>query len=130
MHRSPMLVGAVVGAIVGGVVRGALAAFHVHGLSRDTLPAVLAVAAIGTIVGALAGMTARPLLGAVTGAALSALAYLGTLPVALFMQALQVGRTASLVEVLAAGALTGALAGAAGRAAGRRRSSLGSRGAT
>lgn len=119
--QRPWLVGAVVGAVLGGVGRGALAVFHVRELSQEMIPVVLIVAAIGIAVGALAGMTGRPVLGAAVGAALSAVAYLGTLPVALFMQFLEVGRAASLAEVLGVGALAGALGGAAGRVAARRR---------
>ena len=80
------------------------------------------MAAIGVVVGALSGLTGRPVWGAVVGAALSAVVYLTTLPVALFMQGIQVGRAPSLVEVLVVGALVGALAGAAEHVARRRRS--------
>ena len=119
LHAS--LLGAVVGAVLGGIGRGALAAFSVRELNRDTTPVVLVVAAIGIIVGALSGLTGRPVWGAVVGAALSAGVYLTTLPAVLFMQAIQVGRAASLVEVLVVGALVGALAGAAGQVARRHR---------
>ena len=122
MQLRPSLLGAVVGAVLGGIGRGALAAFYLHELNRDTTLVVLVAAAIGIVVGALAGMTGRPVWGAVVGAALSAAVYLTTLPVALFMQGIQVGRPASLVEVLVVGALVGALAGAAGHVARRRRS--------
>ena len=116
------LLGAVVGAVLGGIGRGALAAFYLRELNRDTTLVVLVVAAIGIVVGALSGMTGRPVWGAVVGAALSAVAYVTTLPAALFMQALQVGRAPSLVEVLVVGALVGAIAGAAEDVARRRRS--------
>jgi hypothetical protein len=85
------LPGAVVGAVLGGIGRGALAAFSVRALNRDTIPLVLVVAAIGIVIGALSGMTGRPVRGAIVGAALSALAYLATLPAVLFMQAIQAG---------------------------------------
>ena len=116
------LAGAVVGAVLGGIGRGALAAFYLRELNRDTTLVVLVVAAIGIVVGALSGMTGRPVWGAVVGAALSAVAYVTTLPAVLFMQALQVGRAPSLVEVLVVGALVGAIAGAAEDVARRRRS--------
>ena len=92
MQLRPSLLGAVVGAVLGGIGRGALAAFHLRELNRDTTLVVLVVAAIGVVVGALAGLTGRPVWGAVVGAALSAVVYLTTLPVALFMQGIQVGR--------------------------------------
>jgi hypothetical protein len=66
-------------------------------------------------------MTGRPVRGAVVGAALSGVIYLATLPAALFMQAIQVGRARSLVEVLVVGALIGALASATELVARRRR---------
>ena len=116
------LLGAVVGAVLGGIGRGALAAFYLRELNRDTTLVVLVVAAIGIVVGALSGMTGRPVWGAVVGAALSAVAYVTTLPAVLLMQALQVGRAPSLVEVLVVGALVGAIAGAAEDVARRRRS--------
>ena len=122
MQLRPSLLGAVVGAVLGGIGRGALAAFHLRELNRDTTLVVLVVAAIGVVVGALAGLTGRPVWGAVVGAALSAVVYLTTLPVALFMQGIQVGRAPSLVEVLVVGAIVGALAGAAEHVARRRRS--------
>ena len=122
MQLRPSLLGAVVGAVLGGIGRGALAAFYLRELNRDTTLVVLVAAAIGIVVGALAGMTGRPVWGAVVGAALSAVVYLTTLPAALFMQGIQVGRPASLVEVLVVGALVGALAGAAEHVARRRRS--------
>ena len=122
MQLRVSLLGAVVGAVLGGIGRGALAAFHIRELNRDTTPVVLVVAAIGIVVGALSGLTGRPVWGAVVGAALSGGIYLTTLPAVLFMQAIQVGRAPSLVEVLVVGALVGALAGAAEHVARRRRS--------
>ena len=100
MQLRPSLLGALVGAVLGGIGRGALAAFYLRELNRDTTLVVLVVAAIGVVVGALSGLTGRPVWGAVVGAALTAVVYLATLPAALFMQAIQVGRAPSLVEVL------------------------------
>jgi hypothetical protein len=122
LQLRPSLLGAMVGAVLGGIGRGALAAFHVRELNRDTTLVVLVVAAIGVVVGALSGMTGRPVWGAVVGAALSAVVYLATLPAAIFMQTIQVGRAPSLLEVLVVGTLVGALAGAAEHVARRRRS--------
>ena len=122
MQLRPSLLGALVGAVLGGIGRGALAAFYLRELNRDTTLVVLVVAAIGVVVGALSGLTGRPVWGGVVGAALTAVVYLATLPAALFMQAIQVGRAPTLVEVLAVGALVGALAGAAEHVARRRRS--------
>lgn len=115
---SPGLVGAVVGAVLGGLGRVALVIYHLGGVSSDIVAPLLAVAAIGIVVGGLAGMTGRPLLGAVVGAALSLLVHLGTLPVRLMMRALQVAGTASMAEVVVLGAVVGAIAGGVGRAAG------------
>ena len=117
---SPGLVGALVGAILGGIGRAALTIYHLGGVSSEAIAPLLAVAAIGIVVGGLAGMTGRPLLGAVVGAALSLLVHLGTLPVRLMMRALQVAGTASMAEVVVVGAVVGAIAGAVGRAAGQR----------
>jgi len=119
MPRRLSVIGAVVGAVLGGVGRGALAAFHLQQTNRETFVAILVVAAIGVVIGGLAGMMGRPLLGAVVGVVLSGVVYLATLPVALLMQALDVGRTASLGEVLGVGAVVGAVAGAAERLLGR-----------
>ena len=74
------------------------------------------------IVGALAGLTGRPVLGAVVGAVLSALAYLGTLPIVAMFHVLGVLTTPSIWEVVAVGALSGALGGAARRMATRHES--------
>jgi len=119
MPRRLSVIGAVVGAVLGGVGRGALAAFHLQQVNRDTVVGILVVAAIGVVIGGLAGMMGRPLRGAVVGAGLSAVAYVATLPVALLMQALDVGRTASFAEVVGIGAVVGAVAGAAERLIGR-----------
>src|SRR5262245_10405775 len=119
MPRHLSVIGAVVGAVLGGVGRGALAAFHLQQVNRDTVVGILVVAAIGLVIGGLAGMMGRPLWGAVVGAGLSAVAYVATLPIALLMQALDVGRTASFVEVVGIGAVVGALAGVAERLMGR-----------
>src|SRR5262245_2373110 len=115
MRLQVSAVGALVGAALGGISRAALAAFHAQEMTHTTLVAVLTVAAIGVVVGGLAGMVGRPLFGALVGAALSALVYFATLPVALFMQAIQVGRAASLFEALGVGALVGGIAGVAER---------------
>lgn len=119
MARRLSVVGAVVGAVLGGVGRGALTAIHLHETNRETVVAILVVAGIGVVIGGLSGLTGRPLLSAIVGAALSGVVYLATLPVALLMQALDVGRTASFFEVVGVGALVGAAAGASERLRGR-----------
>ncbi len=114
------LVGALAGALLGAVGRAAVAGFHVHEISRDIMPGLLGVGVIGLIIGGLAGLTGRPLLGAVAGAVLSALVYVGTFPVSFLFHAVGAITPASLLEVVVVGALAGGLGGAAGRFASRK----------
>jgi len=107
------LVGAATGAVVGGAGRAAVAVAHFNEVDHVTAPFVVAAAAIGVVIGAIAGLTGRPLLGAVVGAGLSVLAFLGTLPFAMLFQVLGAGSAASLLEIVAVGALAGGVGGAA-----------------
>ncbi len=115
------LVGAGVGALIGGIGRAAVAAFHFTGASGDLTLVVLIAAGIGIVIGALAGATGRPLLGATVGAALSAVIFMLTLPAVAFLQLLGAGTLPSVLEVVAAGALAGGIGGAMERVAARRR---------
>ena len=108
------LAGAVVGMAIGAAGRAALLAYHLHEASQPVLLAGLVVAGIGLVIGGLSGMTRNPWVGGLAGAVLSAAVYVVTLPVGLLMEAMQLGR-ASLIEVVAVGALAGAAGGAAGR---------------
>jgi hypothetical protein len=110
----PSAAGALTGALLCGLGRVALAGLHVYEISQTTIPGLLAVGALGMVIGALAGLTGRPVLGAIVGIALSLLAYVATYPITLLFQALRALTPPSLVEVLAVGGLAGALGGAAG----------------
>jgi hypothetical protein len=120
MTARESVAGALVGALLGFVGRAAVAGFHVHEISRAIIPGVLAVGVLGLVIGGLAGLTGRPLVGAILGAVLSAIAYAGTFPIALLFHALGALTPASLLEVLAVGALAGGLGGAAGHSLSRR----------
>ncbi len=115
-----ILAGALVGGVLGAVGRAAVTGFHVHEINRDIMPGLLGVGVIGLIIGGIAGLTRRPLAGAVVGAVLSALAYVGTFPISLLFHALGALTPVSLLEVVAVGALSGGLGGAAGQSASRK----------
>lgn len=80
---SPSLVGAMVGGVVGAVVRPT-AVFLAIG---EPLPEVyIGSSVIGLFVGALSGLTLRPLAGAVLGSVLAVVLYrFSIIPLALFM---------------------------------------------
>ena len=114
------LVGACVGASVGGVGRAALAAYHLTD-ARRLGALVLIAAGIGILIGAVAGLSGKPVPGAVIGAVLSLVVYLGNLQVIGLLALLGAGSVPSLLEALALGALAGGIGGAAGQRAATRR---------
>ena len=120
MILRPSLAGALTGAVLGAIGRAVVAGVHLREINQGTAAGLLSAAVIGVIIGALAGLTGRPLLGAVVGAVLSALAYLGMYPVVLLFHALGTLTTPSIWEVVAVGALSGGLGGAARQMATRR----------
>lgn len=117
----PSVVGALTGAMAGAVGRLVIAALHVYEIGQTTIPGMLAVAVLGLTIGGLAGLTGRPILGAIVGATLSAIAYIATYPITMLFVALGALRSPSLAEVLAVGAMAGALGGIAARLAWRTR---------
>jgi len=116
------LVGAGVGALVGGISRAAVAAFLLTDVSGDLIPVVLFAGAMGILIGAMAGATGRPVLGATVGGVLSAVAFMVTLPAASLIFLAGAGTLPSLLEIVAVGALSGGIGGAAGQMAARCRS--------
>lgn len=122
------LVGAGAGALLGGISRAVLAALHLSDTSRQAIPVVLTAVVIGIVIGALAGATGRPLLGATVGAVLSTVVFVGVLPLVGLLHLLGAGTIPSLLEVVAAGAIPGGIGGAVGQMSVRRRSSAGGRG--
>jgi hypothetical protein len=67
-------VGAMVGAVVGVVARGAVVVLNIH-LDQSFAMIALPSAAIGALVGGIAGATARPIGGALVGAFLSGVVF-------------------------------------------------------
>lgn len=124
MALRPSVVGAVTGGVLGGVARAAVGALHVHEISQTTFPGLFAIGVLGLVIGGLAGLTGRPLLGATVGLVLTGLAYLVTYPITLLFHALGALTPPPVLEILVAGGLSGALGAAAGlfaqRRAGRR----------
>jgi hypothetical protein len=107
--------GAAAWAVVGGVSRAAIAAVHITDSSGDLRQLVLIAAAIGVVIGALAGATGRPLLGTAVGAALAGVVFIVTLSAVWMFALIGAGTLPSLLEILAAGALAGGIGGAVGR---------------
>jgi hypothetical protein len=112
--------GAAAGAVAGAAIRGGLVLFHLREVSEPTALLVLTAAIVGALIGAVAGLTGRPVLGAVIGAVASGVVFLATLPVAALLSVLGAGTIARLAEVVAGGAVAGLLGGAAGQRAARR----------
>ena len=108
------MTGAAAGAVVGGISRGAIAAVHLTDTSGDLGQLVLIAAALGIVIGGLAGATGRPLLGAVVGAALSGVVFAATVSVVWIFALVGAGTLPRLLEILAAGALAGGIGGAVG----------------
>jgi len=114
------LTGALTGAMLGGLGRALLTVAHLQ-VTGDTGSILFVAAAVGIIIGGLAGMSGRLVTGAIIGAALSALVYLGAYPIVLLFHALGALLPVSWQEVVAIGALAGGLGGAAGQMTARRR---------
>jgi len=112
-----------VGAVIGGIVRVAVAAVHFPGIMGEQYPAALFPAVIGIVVGGIAGGTGRALLGAVVGAGLSILFYLGNLPLSGLLALSGTATLPALWEVLTVGAAPGAIGGAVGQLSAKRKGS-------
>jgi hypothetical protein len=116
------LAGAVTGAVLGGAGRAALAFFHLSVGGKDALLAAATAGVMGALIGAVAGLTRRPLVGVLVGAGLTLLLYVITLPVLALFRLMGASTTPSVVGVLVVGAVSGgigALVGARGRGAER-----------
>ena len=114
-------IGMGVGALVGGVSRVVVAALHFPAIVGEQYPLALLPAVLGIVVGGIAGGTGRALLGAVVGAGLSMLFYLGSLPLAGLLAYFGTATLPALWEVLIAGAVPGAIGGAVGQIVTKRR---------
>ncbi len=114
MRNRGSLVGACVGAVVGGISRAAVAYYHLTTTNQDPALVVLIASVIGIIIGALAGVIGKPLLGAAAGALLAVLFFLVNLPIVMFFQFLGALTAPSFLEVVGTGALAGAIGGAVG----------------
>ena len=110
-------IGIGVGALVGGIIRVAVMALHFPAIVGEQYAIALLPAAVGIVIGGAAAATGRVLLGAVVGAGLSFLFYLGSLLLAGVAAFLGLGTLPALWEVLAVGAITGAIGGAVGQLA-------------
>ena len=110
-----------VGALAGGISRVVVAALHFPDSIGGSYPIALVAAVVGIVTGGIAGGTGRLLLGAVVGAGLSLLFYLGSVPLVGLLAFLGAATLPALWEVLAVGAVPGAIGGAAGQMAMKRR---------
>jgi hypothetical protein len=113
-------IGCGVGASVGGIIRVAVAVVHFPAIAGEQYSVVLIPAVVGIVIGGLAGGTGRILLGAVVGAGLSIVFYLGSLPLLGLAAFLGTATLPALWEVLAVGAVPGAIGGAVGQMAMKR----------
>ena len=113
-------IGIGVGALVGGLIRVAVTALHFPAMVGEQYVIALLPAVVGIVIGGAAAATGRVLLGAVVGAGLSFLFYLGSLLLAGVAAFLGAGTLPALWEVLAVGALTGAIGGWAGQISAKR----------
>ena len=114
-------VGLCVGAVVGAMARVGVAALHFPDILGTNYSVGLYVAFMGAVIGGLAGVTGRALFGAVVGAGLSFLFYLGVLPFAGLFSYIGGGTNPAFWEMLAVGAIPGAIGGWAGQVATKRR---------
>jgi hypothetical protein len=108
------LVGAGVGALVGAGTRAGITAYYFDTTREDATLVVLS-ALTGMIVGALAGATGTPVLGAAVGAVLSGLFFLLSFPVVVLLDVLGTATLPSLAVVLGMGAVAGGVGGAVAR---------------
>ena len=113
-------IGVLVGAVVGGVGRVLVTSLHLSSATDGTAIVLLTAGSAGVLIGAIAGLPGKPLLGAVVGVIASGIVYVITLPVVLLFQALRTLSVPSVFEVLAVGAVAGMLAGFAAQHWGRR----------
>ena len=111
----PVLAGAATGAVLGAVGRAVIALAHVDIAGKDAIIAAGFAGLVGAVIGAVAGATGRPLIGIVTGAALTLLVYLGLLPVVMLFRSLGAGTAPSVYEVVAVGVLSGGIGAFVGR---------------
>jgi hypothetical protein len=119
---SPRLIGAAVGALIGLVGRVALLVPFLKDLGgADAIMVGVISGAIGLFVGGAAGATGRLVLGAIVGAALSALISAGTFWLMLAAGSLFGAHTPSFIPLVVAGALAGGIGGASAQMAARRR---------
>ncbi|HSB78865.1 MAG TPA: hypothetical protein VLM91_08760 [Candidatus Methylomirabilis sp.] len=114
-------IGFSVGALVGGIIRAAVAVLHFPSAAGEQYSIVLLPAVVGIVIGGIAGGTGRILLGAVVGAGLSILFYLGSVPLVGLLTFFGAATLPSLWEVLAVGAVPGAIGGAVGQFVSKRR---------
>ncbi len=109
-----------VGALVGGIGRVTVVGVHFPDSLGSHYPVALIAAAVGIVIGGVAGGTGRILFGAVVGAALSILFYLLGLPLTGLLALLGAATPPVFWEVLAVGIIPGAIGGAVGQIAAKR----------
>jgi hypothetical protein len=114
-------IGIGVGALVGGLLRVTVMALHFPDIIGDQYPIAILPAVVGMFIGGAASATGRALLGAVVGAGLSFLFYLGSLVLTGVAAFLGAGTLPGLWEMLAVGAIPGAIGGAVGQFGSKRR---------
>ncbi len=108
-------IGLGVGALVGGIINLALMALHFPALVGEHYLIALLPAVVGIVIGGVAAASGRVLRGAVVGAGISLLCYIGSLPLVGMGAFLGAGTPPAVWEVLVVGAIAGALGGAAGQ---------------
>ena len=121
MASSISWIGVGVGALIGGIIRVAVMALHFPAIVGEQYAVALMPAVVGIVTGGVAAATGRVLLGAVVGAGLSFLFYLGSLVLVGVAVLLGAGTLPAVWEVLAVGAISGAIGGAVGRIATKRK---------
>ena len=121
MASSISWIGVGVGALIGGIIRVAVMALHFPAIVGEHYAVALMPAVVGIVTGGVAAATGRVLLGAVVGAGLSFLFYLGSLLLVGVAVLLGAGTLPAVWEVLAVGAISGAIGGAVGRIATKQR---------
>jgi len=118
--KRAQLVGLVTGAVIGAIGRVVVTSLHLAGATEDRTLILLTAAVAGMLIGALASLPGRPLMGALVGVVASAFLYLGTLPVVLLFHLLRTLTAPSLLEVTVVGAIAGGVAGLAAERVGHR----------
>jgi hypothetical protein len=97
-----------------------LLALHFPDSVGSSYATALVAGGVGIVIGGIAGGTGRALLGAVVGAGLSILFYLGSSPLVGLLAFLGAATLPALWEVLAIGAVPGAIGGAVGQVVSKR----------